>query len=172
MAPPPLIVIFGAAVLADGRPSRALARRIAYGLAAANEHVGAPILCSGGAGRVGPSEASVMMRVLKGRGVTEDRLIADEASLDTLQSVVAAFRQARRDGHPRVIVCSDGYHTPRIRLMLGALGVASAAGPSPRGPYDASLWHRVRMALREAVAIPYDVAIVLARRREFINLTV
>src|SRR6185436_550590 len=155
-----------------GRPSRALMRRIDYGHAAATEHPDAPVLCSGAVGRFEPSEAAVMMHVLTARGLPASRLIPDEASLDTLQTVIAVLRLVRRERHPRVIVCSDRYHLPRIRLMLGALGVVAVAGPSPAGPYDGSWGHRVSMALREAVAIPYDMAIVLWLRRALINLRV
>jgi vancomycin permeability regulator SanA len=165
MPEPPLIVVFGAAVRRDGRPSAALMRRIGYGLAAAELHPQAPVLCSGGVGRAGPSEASVMVRELTAKGLEPERLIADESSLDTLQSVVETLRHARRGGHPHVVAVSDGYHLPRIRLMLGALGVASAPGPQPRGAHEASLKHILAMSLREAAAIPYDLAIVLARRR-------
>jgi uncharacterized SAM-binding protein YcdF (DUF218 family) len=167
MAPPPLIVIFGAAVLPDGRPSRALMRRIGYGHAAAMAHPDAPVLCSGGVGRPGPSEASAMASVLRARGLVERRLIVDEESRDTLQSVLVAHRLVRAQGHAHVVVCSDRYHVPRIRLMLGALGVATEPGPAPAGAYEPSRGHTLRMALREAVAIPYDLAIVLARRRAF-----
>lgn len=163
----PLIVIFGAAVRPDGRPSAALLRRIGYGLAAAVAHPDAPILCSGGVGRAGPSEASVMVEVLARRGLPADRLIVDEDSLDTLQSVVRAAREARALGSPSVIACSDGYHLPRIRLMLAVLGLRSEAGPrtGPRG----DRWHRLAMALREVPAIPYDVALVAAQRRRFLS---
>jgi vancomycin permeability regulator SanA len=171
-APPPLIAIFGAAVLRDGRPSRALMRRIGYGHVAASEHPDAPVLCSGAVGRFEPSEASLMVRALTARGVAADRLIPDEASLDTLQTVIAVLRLVRRGGHPQVIVCSDRYHVPRIRLMLEALGVATVAGPSPAGAHDGSWSHRFSMMLREAVAIPYDLAIVLWLRRALINLKV
>src|SRR5687767_6924182 len=85
----PLIVIFGAAVLPGGRPSPSLLRRIGYGRAAAALHPDAKVLCSGGVGRHGPSEASLMVGQLIADGVAEDRLIPDDASLDTLQSVVA-----------------------------------------------------------------------------------
>lgn len=163
----PLIVIFGAAVRADGRPSAALLRRIGYGLQAARAHPGAPVLCSGGVGRVGPSEASIMVEVLTREGLSPDRLIVDDQSLDTLQSVVRAAREARRWASGLVIACSDGYHLPRIRLMLAVLGVRSVAGP--RGGPRGSVWHRLRMALREAPAIPYDVALVAAQRRRFLS---
>jgi len=164
---PPLIVIFGAAVRADGQPSAALLRRIGYGAEAALAHPAAMVLCSGGVGRAGPSEASVMVDVLERRGVPSPRLIADEASLDTLQSVAAAARLARAQGSPFVVTCSDGYHLPRIRMMLAVLGVRSVAGPcsGPRG----DRLHRLGMALREIPAIPYDVALVAAQRRNLLS---
>lgn len=62
--PAPLIVIFGAMVRADGRPSASLLRRVGYGLVAAHDYPDAPILCSGGVRRPGPSEARVMAEVL------------------------------------------------------------------------------------------------------------
>jgi vancomycin permeability regulator SanA len=165
----PAIVIFGAAVRPDGRPSPSLLRRIGYGLKAAQTHPEAPIFCSGGVGRAGPSEASLMARVLRGQGVGGERLVLDEASLDTLQSVIAAARFARRSGRDGLIVCSDGYHQPRIRLMLGVLGVASEVGPTARALAGTPLATWLRMYLREALAIPYDLAIVIARRREFLG---
>lgn len=164
----PAIVIFGAAVRADGRPSPALARRIAYGLQAAGEASHAPILCSGAAGRVGPSEASVMAAALKGRGLDPSRIVLDEESRDTLQSVIVAARFLRARGLTHCVVCSDRYHVPRIRLLLGALGVATAPGPLAPGRGGTRLAYWLKMTLREGLAIPYDLAIVLARRRGFL----
>lgn len=161
----PLIAIFGAAVLPAG-PSPSLLRRIGYGLAAARAHPDAKVLCSGGVGRHGPSEASVMVERLLGEGLAPDRLIVDEESLDTLDSVVVASRWGRALDAACVIVCSDAYHVPRIRLMLRALGVASAAGPRLPGRGGSSLAHWTKMSLREALAIPYDLALILAQRRK------
>lgn len=160
----PLIAIFGAAVVPGGRPSRALLRRVRYGREAARLHPEAEIFCSGGVGRHGPSEASVMAEILLAAGIARERLILDEQSLDTLQSAAAVARLARmREAH--VLVCSDAYHTPRIRMMLALLSVRSSSGPYDDGPYAASLSHRLGMGLRECAALPYDLAIVLARRR-------
>jgi uncharacterized SAM-binding protein YcdF (DUF218 family) len=162
------IVIFGAAVRADGRPSPALARRIGYGLRAAAATPDAPILCSGAVGCEGPSEASVMAKALTARGVDPARIVLDEESRDTLQSAVAAARFVRTRRLSGVIACSDRYHLPRIRLLLAALGVASVAGPLEPGRAGTRLRHWIRMRLREALAIPYDLAIVLVRRRAFL----
>ena len=165
MSAPPLIVIFGAAIRPDGEPSDALVRRIGYGLEAAHEHPDAPILCSGGVVRPGPSEASIMAERLMRKGVDPGRLILDEASLDTLQNAAAAAAEAARGGHPYVIVCSEGYHLPRIRLLLRLHGVESRPGPFRRGPAGAPVHGWVGMSLREGLAIPHNLAVMLARRR-------
>jgi uncharacterized SAM-binding protein YcdF (DUF218 family) len=160
----PAIVIFGAAVRADGRPSPALARRIGYGLQAAADLRHAPILCSGAVGRAGPSEASVMAAALRARGVAPERIVVDEESRDTFQSVVATARFLKARGLSRCIVCSDRYHIPRIRLLLAALGVTATPGPLLPGRGGTRLAYWLKMTLREALAIPYDLAIVLIRR--------
>jgi vancomycin permeability regulator SanA len=162
------IVIFGAAVMADGRPSPSLLRRIGYGRGAAMRWPQAPVFCSGGVGRAGPSEASIMAKVLADSGIAPARLVLDEASLDTLQSVVAAARFVHRRGLDGCVICSDRYHLPRIRLMLAALGVRTLAGPMAPGRGGTRLRYWLRMHLREALAVPYDLAIVLARRQEFL----
>lgn len=169
MNPGPLIVIFGAAVSAEGRLSAALLRRIGYGFDAATAHPEALVLCSGGGAHAGPSEASVMIEVLTRRGLSPGRLIADHASLDTLQNVVAAARLLRARGGGTVVAVSDGYHLPRVRLLLAILGVRSIAGPRPPGWPRGVRLHHLAMALREAVAIPYDVAIVTVGRRRLLS---
>jgi uncharacterized SAM-binding protein YcdF (DUF218 family) len=162
------IIIFGAAVRPDGGPSPSLARRIGYGLKAAQTWAAAPILCSGGVGRAGPSEASVMAERLAAGGVDPARLVLDEDSRDTLQSVLATARFVRSLGQASCVVCSDRYHIPRIQLLLGALGVAATPGPLAPGRGGAPLPHWTRMRLREGLAIPYDLGIVLTRRRRLL----
>ncbi len=94
----------------------------------------------------------------------------DEESLDTLQSVVAVARFVRRQRLDGAVVCSDGYHIPRIRMMLAVLGVRSVAGPTALGLQGTRLYSWLKMHLREALAIPYDLAIVLARRDELLRM--
>jgi uncharacterized SAM-binding protein YcdF (DUF218 family) len=163
------IVIFGAAVTPSGAPSPALARRIGYGVAAAAEREG-PILCSGAARSGGPTEAAVMAAALAAAGVPRGRIVLDEDSRDTLQSAVAAARLVRRRGLSGVVVCTEDYHMARVRMLLAALGVASARGPAPPGPGDAPRAYWRRMRLREAAAFPYDLAVVWWRRRRLMSL--
>ncbi|MBS0362707.1 MAG: YdcF family protein [Proteobacteria bacterium] len=167
----PAIVIFGAAVLPDGRASPSLRRRIRYAVRAAAERPDAPVYCSGGVGATPPSEASVMRQELLAQGVAAARIVLDEESLDTLQSVVAAARFVRREGLDGCVVCTDSYHQPRCRLLLALLGVPSAASPTDRGPSGTRRYYWAKMHLREALALPYDAAIVLARLAYFRRIT-
>lgn len=160
----PLIVILGAAVRPDGQASPALIRRIKGGFRLAEAHPASLVFCSGGVGRYGPSEASIMAERLTAMGLPAERLVLDEDSLDTLQTVVAAARYVRARGSPGVIVCTDSYHTPRTRLCFAALGVASADGSVPAGPRQMGWGAWWRMRLREIPAIPYDGVLALTKR--------
>jgi uncharacterized SAM-binding protein YcdF (DUF218 family) len=164
VADSPLIVIFGAALQPDGHPSPALLRRIAFGLAAAELHPGAPILCSGGARRPGATEASIMYDHLLAAGVARDRLLRDDASLTTLQNITAAAQQVRRVGHSVVVICSDTYHLPRIQLGFAFHGVRGVRGPVPRGRGGASWRHWITMCLRESVAVPFYLLILIGKQ--------
>jgi len=160
------IVIFGAAVWPDGRASPNLKRRVRYGLAAARQAPTHPVFCSGGIGRHGPSEASVMAGLLVMAGIEPGRIVMDEDSRDTLQNVIAAARFVRVRGLEGAIVCTDGFHVPRARMLLSSLGVASVPGPVSRDRGGAPLAAWLAMQAREAVAYPYDWAIVMRRRQE------
>lgn len=163
--PPTLIAIFGAAVWPGGLASHSLLRRIRVAAQAAERDPGALLLCSGGLGRHPPSEAAVMARELMAMGVSAERLILDEESLDTFDSVVVVVRKARELAVRNVAVCSDGYHLPRIRLMLGLLDTPTRAERCAQRP---TLPNLLRMSLREALAIPYDLALVVSRRRNIL----
>lgn len=160
-----LIVILGAAVGRDGRASPALMRRILRGHDHALARPAAPVFCSGGVGRYGPSEASIMAEQLLARGVEAGRLILDEDSYDTLQTGIAAARFVRREGLAGAIVCTDSYHAPRSRLILEALGVRTLDGSVPAGLREMGAAAWLRMRLREVPAIPYDGVLALAKRR-------
>jgi uncharacterized SAM-binding protein YcdF (DUF218 family) len=149
-----LIVVFGAAVRPDGSPSPTLARRIAFAAAAAARYVDADLFCSGAKGTHGPSEASVMADVLA-ETVDRSRIHLDETSVDTLQSVVAATAFARAGKYAQCMICTDGYHQPRIRMLFAMLGMPASAIHVPHG---GSRRYQLKMRTREAAAIPYDLA--------------
>ena len=148
-----LIVVFGAAVRADGRPSGALAGRIALARRLALAEPGAIVFCSGAVGREGPSEASVIADGLRDV-MAGERLVLDEASRDTLQTALAAARYARVHGIGRCIACTDNWHQPRARMLLRMFGVAADGAWMMHRAQPVAL--RARNYAREALALPYD----------------
>lgn len=161
-----LVVVFGAAVRPGGKASPALARRVGYAAAVAEADPRVDLFLSGGVGTYPPSEAAVMAELLHGT-VSSDRLILDEISADTLQTVRAAASYARRNGYAAIQTCTDAYHQPRVRMLFGMMGFASRpVRMVARGPKQL----QVKMWAREAAAIPYDMvaglnAVLRHRRR-------
>jgi len=162
---PVAIVIFGAAVLADGRPSTALRRRVLAALAA-GRHMANPLYVpTGGIGRVGPAEAAVMAAMLRARGVAAERIIAEDTATSTFTSALAVTRLLREHGHDGpVYAASNAYHLPRCVLLLWLAGLDAWACPAPRGPASRRLVRRWYWRLREVAAIPRDLTRMLAWR--------
>ncbi|WP_242097286.1 YdcF family protein [Sphingomonas sp. CROZ-RG-20F-R02-07] len=147
--------MFGAAVRRDGTPSPALRRRIAFAAGAAAQDPQALLFCSGAKGRFGPSEARVMADMLSA-SVAPERLYRDEASVDTLQTVAAATDFARARGIDQCIACTDRYHQPRVVMLFALFGMRATPILFPRTETPGNRpW--LRMHLREAAAIPYDL---------------
>lgn len=148
-----LIVVFGAAVRADGRPSGALRGRITLARRLVLKEPGAIVFCSGAVGHEGPSEASVIADGLRDV-VADERLVLDEASRDTLQSALAAARYARAHGITRCIACTDNWHQPRARMLLRMFGVRADGVWMTHRAQPVAL--RARNYAREALALAYD----------------
>ncbi len=160
----PLIVLFGARVGADGSASASLRRRVEGAVTAARAWPEAKLFCSGAAMGARPSEAAVMARLLVEAGVARERLVLDEESRDTLQTVVAASAYMWAHGLKRALVCTDKYHQPRAMALFFCLGVAAQAGPVREMRAEAGAFNWLFMSAREAAAIVYDVFVVVAKR--------
>ena len=155
-------------MLRDGRPSTTLRWRVEAAAAFGTRFVAPLFVPTGGVGRFGPSEASVMADLLALRGVPPGRVVLEETGTDTFSSAraVARLLQTRGIAAP-VFAASSLYHLPRCVLLLRLLGVpARAAGP-PFVPAGSHWFARCYWWLREAAALPYDAALaVLLRLRK------
>jgi vancomycin permeability regulator SanA len=159
------ILIFGAAVRPDGKPSATLRRRVEAALACAQGDPEVLFIPTGAVGRYGPSEASVMAGLLMKSGVRSDRILLEETGVDTLSSVRAIARLLREDSpRGRVMVATSGYHLPRCLTLLCLIGIAARPCRPPRQPAGASWWKRWYWRLREVPALPYDAALALWAR--------
>jgi uncharacterized SAM-binding protein YcdF (DUF218 family) len=161
----PVIVIFGAAVRPDGRPSGTLRRRVAAAAAFAARFPEALFIPTGGVGRFGPSEASVMGGLLRSEARPGWSFILEETATDTLSSVRAVRRLLRaRTLRGPLYAATSAYHLPRCLLLLWLAGIPARPCPPPAAPAAASRWRRWYWRLREIPAIPYDGALTLVLR--------
>jgi len=151
------LVVFGAAVRPNGLPSGTLERRVRFALDESQRWDVVRFILSGGVGKFGPSEASVMKRLLLEAGIGEEQIILDEDSNDTLSSG-CRIKELLEYIHnvERVVVCSSSYHIPRCRMLLKIFGIKSEAAmvASDRRWIGWGKWFYY--TLREGVAIPYD----------------
>ena len=154
------IIIFGAAVHPDGAPSATLRQRV-EAAAAFGPRFAAPLYVPTGAkGRYGASEASVMACLLRGLGVPPDRILLEETGTDTLSSVRAVARLIPEVA--AVHVATSGYHLARCLILLWLAGIRADACPPPPAPDRLS--QRWYWRIREVLALPYDVALMLGLR--------
>jgi uncharacterized SAM-binding protein YcdF (DUF218 family) len=159
------ILIFGAAVRPGGKPSVTLQRRVEAAISRAKGHPDARFVPTGGIGRFGPSEASVMAALLMKSGIHSDRILLEDTGTDTLSSARAIRRLLRE--HPskgRILVATSAYHLPRCLTLLCLLGIAARPCPPPREPAARAFWKRWYWRLREVPALPYDAALAIWSR--------
>jgi uncharacterized SAM-binding protein YcdF (DUF218 family) len=159
------ILIFGAAVRPDGKPSTALRRRVEAAVACAKADPDARFIVSGAIGRYGPSEASVMAGLLTKSGVHSDNILLDETAHDTLSSVRAFYRLLREhEPNGRIMAASSAYHLPRCLTLLCLFGIAARPCPTSRESAATSWRKRWYWRLREIPALPYDAALAIWAR--------
>lgn len=144
--PPPgpfdALVVAGCRVLPDGGPSPALARRVDLAVSLWEDGVAPRIVLTGGGSPV--TEARAAAERCLARGVPAGALLLEEASRTTLENAAFAARLVRG----RVLVVSDAAHAFRCRRVFRRhFPDAEAVGALATG------WPRVRLALREAVAV-------------------
>ncbi|MFC7738592.1 YdcF family protein [Roseomonas sp. GCM10028921] len=157
----PAIVIFGAAVRPDSRPSETMRRRVTAAVEL-GEMLGGNALFvpTGGQGRHGPAESAVMAKLLRDWGIDPDRILEEPTGTDTLSSaraVAALLRGWEGQVHP----VSSGYHLPRCGLLLRLMGLRLGRGRAAHAGPGFAEW---RWRLREMPALPYDAALALWHR--------
>jgi len=159
------IVVFGAAVRADGAPSVALRRRVEAAAAFGRRLVAPLFVPTGAAGQFGPPEAVVMADLLRGLGVPDERIVPELTGTDTVSSVRAVKRLLAARGHRGpVYAASNAYHLPRCVVLLWLAGLPARACPPPRGPASRSLRKRWYWRLREVPALPFDAMLMIGLR--------
>lgn len=160
------IVIFGAAVRADGSASGSLRRRCDNAVRHGGVGPAGPLfLPSGGVGRHGPAEALVMRDILIEHGVAASRILLECEARDTLDTVRLCTRLLRPRPELRHLrVATSSYHRLRCALLFRLAGFDCQALPcaSDRPYLGWAKW--LRYCLKELIATPWDAAWLLWHR--------
>ncbi|HQP39096.1 MAG TPA: YdcF family protein [Polyangiaceae bacterium] len=129
------IVVLGARVHPDGRPSSALTRRIERAAQAWHQGLSPVVLCSGGQSWNGHVEALVMRDALLRLEVPARAAWVETDSLSTAENARASSRILRREGIGHALVVSCPWHLPRA--VADFLLCDMAASPLPASPAPA-----------------------------------
>lgn len=145
-----LIVVLGTKVELDGTPSIGLAARLNEAIAVYNHGYAPLILVSGGTGKEGYSEAHVMAAYLVEHGIPKQAIIEDEVGVNTRATAKNTWQYMVSNHLTSVIVVSQYYHIPRIKLALHAVGINKIGQASP----SYVSWRDLFSVPREMVGYP------------------
>ncbi|CAN5251835.1 hypothetical protein BH24ACT19_BH24ACT19_15630 [soil metagenome] len=152
-ASPGVAVVLGTQVLAGGRPSRPLAARTLH---AAGLYTGGEVrllIPTGGVGRYPPSEAEVMVRILRDAGVSGEDILAEEEAQSTRESACRVAEIAEERGIGSAVLVTDPLHCVRSGGAFRAEGLRAHASPV----YSSPMWRnpglRRGQFAREMVAL-------------------
>ncbi|MCY1060644.1 YdcF family protein [Nannocystis sp. SCPEA4] len=125
------IVVFGARVYADGRPSHALADRVDEAIRLYHRGLAPVIVMSGALDEVhGGSEPVAMKARAVAAGVPAAAIVLDELGVDTAATVDVTTAWLRERGERRVLAVSHYYHQPRVKLLFQRAGVLAYTVPA------------------------------------------
>ncbi len=113
-------VVFGARAYADGRPSHALADRVRTACQLYQQGLVKRLVFSGGPGDGNIHETAAMTRMALGLGVPASAISTDLQGVNTAATV---HNTSAELAGQRVIVVSEFYHLPRIKLAYRSAGV-------------------------------------------------
>lgn len=151
------IIVLGAEVHADGRPSTALRRRVAHGTELLKKNVADRIVFSGGPRKNLPPEARLMRQLAVARGVSDGQIILEEAAQSTLANAVNCSRICRQNGWFDVLLVTDAYHLWRAKILFRIHGINITASAPKTFDLNSKNWRWWFLHAREAVALIWSL---------------
>ena len=165
------IVVLGAAVRKTGEPSPALRRRVLHAVQLMREGRSRVMLVTGGLGEYPPTEAEVMKEIAVREGIPAECIFLEQEATTTFESVVLCSRMMRQHGWSSAIVVSDPYHLFRTTATFRAFGIQAVGSAAEGGWQQNRLWKWGYYYLREVVALPWYLLLVLAEKMRRKNPT-
>jgi len=153
------IVVLGARVRPDGRPSAALERRMRVAISLYQAGV-APLLVLSGGGRHAVPEAEVMRQLALAGGVPAAALMTEPRSRTTLENATETAKLLAPRGQAAVVLVTDGYHALRARLLFRMAGFTVVAVHRAQVP----LRPRLLMIAAECAKLPINLVRAVLRK--------
>ena len=158
------IIVMGAAQY-SGRPSPVLRARLDHALDLWHQARATRIVLTGGrhAGDL-ISEAEAGRRYVVRRGVPTRQVLLEAFGRTSLASMHGASALLHRDsliGRPRVLLVSDPFHMLRLEILARLHGLSPLLSPTRTSPISANRSVAIEYILRESIALPTDVAVLL-----------
>jgi uncharacterized SAM-binding protein YcdF (DUF218 family) len=149
--PADALIVLGAQVHRNGRPSAALQGRVRRAVALYHAGLAPRLVVTGGVGEAGIAEASVMQALAVAGGVPEEAVVIESRATRTLESARAIGVLGRRAGWQSVIIVSDPFHLWRTALLFLKEGFAVQTAATDDRYYTARSRRYYRM--REMAAL-------------------
>ena len=148
-APADAVVVLGASVYADGRPSDILADRLEVAVDLYKAGAVRTIICSGDNRSSHYDESDAMKAYCVTLGVPSQDVYVDHAGVTTYDSM---YRARHVFGAERVVVATQAYHLYRAMFAGDCLGMDIWGVATDKGAYD----NQIRYSVREVVARTKD----------------
>jgi len=149
--PADAIVVFGAAQY-NGTPSPVFKARLDHAIDLEDRGLAPVVITTGGSGGDPKfTEAGVGRDYLIQQGVAAEKILSEERSETTYQSVQAVAQMLRRRGAKTCLAVSDGFHLYRVKLMFSSQGITAYGSPAPASPIEADPTMRPLHSLRETL---------------------
>jgi uncharacterized SAM-binding protein YcdF (DUF218 family) len=151
--PADAIVVFGAAEY-NGSPSPVLKARLDHTFDLEERGLAPVVITTGGKGGDPTyTEAGVSRDYLIQKGVAKEKILVDDRSESTYESVQAVAALLRQLHGKTCVAVSDGFHLYRVKLFFRAAGVTAYGSPAPNSPIEAVPYDRLLHSWREALSI-------------------
>ncbi|MCP4350636.1 MAG: YdcF family protein [Desulfobacterales bacterium] len=165
-----VIIVLGAAVLKNRRPSTALKRRLLHGVALLKQERAGYLLVTGGLGKYPPTEASVMKNLATEQGIPSEKIITEKKGTTTFNNVTECIQIMQERNWSKALVVSDSYHLFRALFLFRCFGIKASGSAAPGGKQATGSWKWRYFHIREFIALLWYIILVLSKKlSEFIN---
>ena len=133
------IIVLGAGLRPDGKPTWMLEDRIKVGDELYKNHAAPKIIMSGDHGRESYDEVNAMKKYAKSEGVPSKDIFMDHAGFETYDTM---YRARDVFGAKKVIIVTQKYHLYRAMYAAKKLGLDAYGVSATKRKYDNKQWMR------------------------------